>query len=275
MINRSKLKFHESFQPEQSYISKVLILAAEEFKGSKFDISDSTGIPTGMQKGKVEPSIKYANFMGLIDFSIEKGEYSLKLTPLGNEVYSQDRYLHEKLTIWLCHYGITHPTEGAPQWSYLVHRVHPGYLSKLSSEYLLSQAKKVLNVDISFEELFGVVKRSYLDGYFGSLDFLEWGSGISFREAFENQELIYAYGYAILNSWECLLHDKDEITILELQEIIGFGRTFGLNENETDLVLDVLAGEGLLSLNRQLYPPTIIRTAHANDVIANLYSRLL
>ena len=92
MINRSQLKFHETFQPEASYITSILELANINYQGTKYQISDDTGIPTGKQKGKVEPSIKYAAFMDLISYSIDKGEYSLHLTDLGNEIFVQDKY---------------------------------------------------------------------------------------------------------------------------------------------------------------------------------------
>lgn len=275
MISRSQLKFHETFQPELNYISKILCLAAERYKGSKFNISDCTGIPTGKQKGKVEPNIKYAYYMGLIDYFVDKGEYSLSLTPLGEEVFVQDKYLHESLTHWICHYGITRYLEGAPQWSFLVHSAHSGFMSGVSSEYLLAQANKAFGVEMAFEELFGVVKRSYLDGCFRAINYLTWDDNVLFHERPENQELIFAYAYAIINSWKRLIPEKDEITINELQDKIGFGKTFGFNDNETNYVLDILSSEGVLSLNRQLFPATLICTANTNDVISLLYSRLL
>lgn len=275
MINRSQLKFHETFQPELNYISKIMELASDNYKGNKFEISDCTGIPTGKQKGKVEPNIKYASYMGLIDFSFEKGVYSLSLTPLGKEVFVQDRYLHENLTHWLCHYGITRPNSGAPQWSYLVNTVHPGFIQRVTSEFLLAQANKSFGVEISFEELFGVVKRSYIDGCFSSLDYLKWGDNISFIEHTENQELLFVYAYAIIKNWEALLPDKNEITSINLQNIICFGKVFGFNNDDVNSVLDSLSGEGMLMLNRQLFPATIIRTVQAEDVISKLYSRLL
>ena len=76
MIKSSALEFHETFQPELPYIAKILKLASENYSGTKFEISDCTGIPTGKQKGKVEPHIRYARCMGLIDYSIENGVYS-------------------------------------------------------------------------------------------------------------------------------------------------------------------------------------------------------
>ena len=120
MTNKSSLEFHETFKPEIPYISKILKLASEKYSGTKYEISDISGIPTGEQKGKVEPHIKYASFMGLINFSCDKGIYVLSLTPLGEEVFVQDPYLHEDLTLWICHYCMTRKNFGAPQWSYLI-----------------------------------------------------------------------------------------------------------------------------------------------------------
>ena len=40
-------------------------------------------------------------------------------------------------------------------------------------------------------------------------------------------------------------------------------------------VLDELSDEGVIAVNRQLFPTTIIRMATSDDIIARLYSRLL
>ena len=79
----NNLMFHETFQPELTYISKVLELAVAGERGDKFQISALSGIPTGEKKGKVEPHIKYAKYMGLVDYRVEKGIYTLSATKLG------------------------------------------------------------------------------------------------------------------------------------------------------------------------------------------------
>lgn len=275
MINRSQIKFHETFQPETSYITSILELADSNYQGTKFQISDQTGIPTGKQKGKVEPSIKYAAFMGLIRFSLEKGVYSLSLTDLGNEVFAQDKYLHEDLTKWLCHYNITRPKLGAAQWAFIVHDAHCGYTQSLSSEHILKKANQEFELSVSFEEMFGVVKRSYMDGFFSSLNYLEWDEILSFTEHMETPELTYVYGYALLDSWDSLLPSKHEITMTEIEEILGLGKVFGLPPDEVNCVLDSLADEGLVVMNRQLFPASVIRMSEAKEVVSYLYSRLL
>lgn len=275
MINRSLLKFHETFQPESAYLAKILDLASQSYSGTKFEISDITGIPTGKQKGKVEPHIKYASYMGLVDYNVDKGVYHLSLTELGNEVFVQDKFLHETLTQWICHYEISRKDVGAPQWAYIVHNGHSGYYQYNSSSYHLDKANALFSTDIDFEEMFGVVKRSYTDGFFSGINYLKWEDSVEYIEHSENPELVFVYAFAILDSWKRMFPQKSEITITELLEVIEFGKIFNVNEEELDGILDSLCNEGLLRLNRQLYPPTVIATANSDEVICNLYNRLL
>lgn len=277
MIKGSALEFHETFQPELPYIAKILKLASENYSGTKFEISDCTGIPTGKQKGKVEPHIRYARCMGLIDYSIENGVYSLRLTSLGEEVFVQDPYLHEDLSLWLCHYGLTKRNSLAPQWEYLAHYVHPGYGEKISQERMFTLAGTWCDVsqDNMLKKVFSVVKNCYTEGCFQRLDYLEWDGNIEFREHSEKFDLIFVYAYALLESWERVFPDKQEITDFDLKNEIGFDKIFGLNEDECNYVVDSLVYEGFITVNRQLFPATIIRISNSKNVISQMYSRLL
>lgn len=275
MISRSQLKFHETFQPEWPYIAKLLELAEKNYCGSKFDISDITGIPTGKQKGKVEPHIKYAQFMDLIRYEIKRGVYKLFPTSLGQEILVQDRYLHEKVTHWLCHYGISRVDVGAPQWSYIVNCGHSGYGQGNSSEWHLAKANRMFGTDIPFEEMFGVVKRSYTEGCFSDLNYLKWESEFKYVEHNENQELLFVYAYVLFDSWQKRLPERNEITLLDLEKELNFGKIFNLSDGQVDCILMMLCDEGLLTINRQLYPLTMIRTAGIEDIIPRLYDNLL
>lgn len=278
MVNRSQLKFHETFQPEVGYISKILELASVHYRGNKFEISEKTGIPTGRQKGKVEPHIKYAAYMGLIAYDHEKGIFDLKLTDLGKEVYVQDPYLHEELSKWLCHYGISRKGFGAPQWDFLINEAHAGFIRGITMDRLMVQASNVFEGNITFEEAFGVLKRSYLDGFFSSLEYLyinEKTGEIHFSEIPAREELLFVYAYALMSSWNALLPEKQEITLVELNENLSFGKVFGLTDDSIGEVLDEMADEEILSVNRQLYPATVIRMSNAEKLIPRLYSRLM
>lgn len=274
-INRSSINFHETFQPEVAYLAKIVELAKESYFGKKDDISLITGIPTGKQKGKVEPHIKYASYMGLINYSIDKGVYTLSLTELGEEVFMQDKYLHENLTHWLCHYNISRPVLGAPQWNYIVHHGFTGFYQRDTSEHHLNRANKLFETNVSFEEMFGVVKRSYLDGFFSDLNYLNWSDTIEYVEHIERPELLFVYGYALFDLWLSMYPTQKEITFNELTQGMGIGKVFNLGESEVESVLESLADENLIKINRQLYPMTIIMLSSMDDIVPRLYSRLL
>lgn len=275
IINRSQLRFHETFQPETVYIARILELAANHFSGNKYEISEKTGIPTGKQKGKVEPHIKYDTFMGLVDHQCDKGNYTLSLTPLGEVIYYEDRFLHENLTRWLCHYAISRKQAGAPQWTYIVRDGHSGFLSENSTEHHINKANALFGTNVSAEELFGVVKRSYQEGFFSELNYLKWDDYVRYIEHNESPELLYVYAYALLDSWSQLLPNKQEITTIELFHSLQIGEVFNLSEESIDSILNDLEYDGILKTNRQLYPSTIIRFVSEQELLSKLYSRLL
>lgn len=278
MYSRSQLQFHETFQPELGYLAKVLELASENYVGNKYEISEKTGIPTGKQKGKVEPHIRYSAYMGLINYRCEKGVYSLSLSSLGEEIYRQDPFLHEQLSKWLCHYNIVRREKGAPQWSFLVNKVHSGFIQSISSERVMEQFRKQFDGSLSYEEIFGVMRRSYLEGFFKELEYLsvdETSKNMSFQELSARDELMYVYAYAMMDSWEYILPEKTEITLFELLDGLSFGKIFGLADDAVNELLDDMRGEGIVFVNRQLFPTTIIKTTSSNELIAQLYSRLL
>lgn len=277
MIKSKALEFHETFLPETAYIAAILKLASENFSGTKFEISEKTGIPTGKQKGKVEPHIKYAKFMGLTDYTFENSVYSLFLTPLGQVVFAEDHYLHEALSCLICHYGMTRRESGAPQWEFLMHNAYPGLGVELSEERLFTLAGVWCDIpkESMTKKVFSVVKGSYMKGCFEKLNFLTWKKHIVFHEQSERPELIFVYAYALYDSWDRLLPNKREIIVTDMKNVIGFDRIFGFNEDELNSVIDALAFEGILTVNRQLFPATLIRIYDKESILSKLYSRLL
>ena len=274
-ITKSQLNFHETFQPEQTHLSRILQLAGREFSGDKTAISDETGIPTGKQKGKVKPTILYAAYMGLITYEYSKSIYALHLTDAGRVVAENDVYLQEDLTRWLCHYGLSRPDLGAPQWSYLVHNAHCGYLESISQEALMRRATQFFEVDISFAELFSVVRRSYQTGFLSPVDYVQWDDELLYQEHSYSPDLLYLYGYALLDGWRRCYPDQREITVVQIEEQIGLGKIFGLNLNDLNEVLYHLRDYGIVSMNRQLFPGTVIRTMGVGECLSSIYDCLL
>ncbi len=274
-MKSNDLFFHETFQPEIKYISEILRLASDSFYGNKFDISDITGIPTGKEKGKVEPHIRYAKYMGLIDFSYDKGMYTLSLTEIGKEVFFQDRYLHETLSLWLMHYGLS-SNKGAPQWMFLIRSINKGFNSKITSSQYTSQIEKAFEIygnDIS--KYFGVLKNAYISGMFEKLGYLSWDEGIVFNEKYEEYDLAYLYAYILFDSWDYSFPEKNEITFTEIVEELKYGKILGLNDETIDSILNTLEELNVVRINRQLFPVTIIRLIKTQNIIKEMYSLLL
>ncbi len=275
-MDSKNLLFHETFQPEMNYIAKILELAINDYSGDKFHISEITGIPTGKEKGKVEPHIKYCKYMGLIDYAYSNGTYELSATPVGKEVWNQDKYIHEQLTMWLMHYMISRKDKGAPQWVFVDRSLNQGFNSELSSTYVSSSAQKefgIASADVT--KAFGVVKSSYQSGCFSSLNYLDWDAKLKFKEKTEEIEFGYLYAYVLADSWDELFPDKKEITFTDIINTIEFGKIFGLNDEDVDGVLDTLENIGVIKLNRQLYPVTVVRTADKDEILGNIYSLLM
>ena len=277
MINSSELSFHETFKPELIYVAKILKLAMNEYSGTKYEISESSGIPTGDQKGKVIPHIKYAAYMGLISYKLDRGVFYLTPTKLGCEVYDQDPYLREDLSAWICHYNMTKKIGGATQWTYIVHCVHPGFENPITQDRIFNLARSWCDVkeEQMSRKVFSVVKGSYTEGCFEKLNFLSWNNDICFHEQKEKFDMLYVYAYALIDSWQQMFPDKREITDNEMKENLGFPNIFGFNDEECNYVIESLRDEGIITVNRQLYPATIIRTTNIEEIIPNLFSRLL
>ena len=270
-IRRNDIEFHQTFQPTEAYITKIMELAAEQYAGKKEEISSITGIPTGSQKGKVEPHIYYAAYMGLIHFTKSESVYQLSLTPLGEIVMQEDKYLFEDVTKWLCHYHLTEPMTGAYLWAFL-YKVLPFQLDMPVSPELI---KKKSAETFLREYDFGVVKRTYTEGFFKNLQVLEWENALSFQSNIYRNELKYVYAYTLLKSWELIFPSEQELTIEQLMQDLAWGKRFGFDETEMTAVLDELETEEILRLNRQLHPCTVIRISEAKEILSKLYSEII
>ena len=142
----------------------------------------------------------------------------------------------------------------------------------------MEQFRKQFDGNLSYEEIFGVMKRSYIEGFFKELEYLnidEVSKSMSFCEISARDELLFVYAYAMIDSWEYIIPDKTEITLFELLDRLSLGKLFGLTDDAVNDLLDDMSREGIVSVNRQLYPTTIIKTISRNELIAQLYSRLL
>lgn len=266
------VEFHKTFQPQDSYISKIMELACNEYSGTKEEISSLTGIPTGKTSGKVIPHIRYAAFMGFIDYQKNGSVYTLSLTPLGKIVVREDKYLLENVTRLIAHYFITDPENGALIWSFIYRSLPYRIDDSISDSLINSKFSEAFQHD--GKDNLNVVKRSYMEGFWQKLRLINWDSELCLNGQIYNEEYKYLYAYTLLKDWEKYRSNERELTVIQLSDELCWSKRLGFDDTETMNVLDELAAEGIISVNKQLHPCTIVRSECSDNFIDKLYDLL-
>lgn len=266
------LNFHQTFRPEKQYIAAILELAEDATVRTVKEISSLTGIPNGESSGKVEPHIIYATYMGLISYEKKDGGYSLSRTPLGETIYMEDPGLQENLTVLVCHSMMQRDNDGAPLWSTIIKRIMPLYRTGIKKEMLLKELVTPFDGKATTKNIapfFGS-----FDSFFDSMNLLsEEGDSIRINSLQYDKEFIYAYAIAFLTYWNEMYLGQDEITSIQVDEL-HFGEVFGWDMQLEYEVLEHLADKGIIRMNRQLMPYTILKLAEIEDLYCRLFSEL-
>lgn len=272
MASQGNLNFHQTFKPEKQYVGSILDVANNTDSMSVPEISSYTGIPNGKSSGKVEPHILYAKYMGLIEAEKKDGSYILARTKLGNIVYMEDPGIQEDLTILLCHAMMQRNVAGADMWNAVFTKVLPMYRGGMKKELLLKELEQIFEGKAnkkniapffgSYEEMFSTLEILVMDT-----------DSICVNETLYNKEYIYLYAYILFELWDELYIEQEEISSVQLATL-SFGKIFGWDEQREYEVLEHLSDKGIVRLNRQLVPYTILRLTDKDVVMQRLYSEL-
>ena len=272
MASQSNLNFHQTFKPEKQYVGSILDVANNTDTMSVPSISSYTGIPNGKSSGKVEPHILYAKYMGLIEAEKKDGEYKLSRTKLGNIVYTEDPGLQEDLTILLCHAMMLRNVAGADMWNAVFTKILPMYRGGMKRELLLKELEQLFDGKAN-KKNFAPCIGSYED-MFSGINILTMDSEmICINETEYNKEYIYLYAFILFELWDEMYGEQEEISSVQLAAVC-FGKIFGWDEQKEYEVLEQLSDKGIIRLNRQLFPYTILRLTDKDTVMERLYSEL-
>ena len=271
-MSNFNFSFHESFPIQIMYLTEILQLASENYCGSKYDISDLTGIPTGEKSGKVEPHIKYLKFMGLINYEYVASKYQLSLTDLGRVVYEEDKYIMHDLTKKLMHYNLTRNSNGALQWSFLFRDYPYDFNTPISFNKIIDNGK----LKYGKEVYLGPVKGIYTMGDFSSISLIEFeDKNIIFKNCYAYSECNKLYAYTLLKELEELELNENEFTLDKVFQDIKWQKGFGFDYDTALEVLDDLNHMGIIKLNKQLNPTTLIANKNSEDLVDELYDDLI
>lgn len=268
------LDFHMTFAPEREYISRILSFANEN-SGSytKEEISEQTAIPTGKVSGKVEPHIYYTAAMGLITFEKSAGKYKLVLTDIGRMILLEDPYLVENVGKLLMHGLLVDSNSPASLWSYMFNVFFPKVNENFSHDQVTKAVERKFEKKVNLSP-FRTCYTSELS--FESLNLLEIeDNNYSIKPHRMKKEFLYVYAYLLINKWEQVIGERTEITIDEVMDVLHYGKALFWDEKQIRDVLDIMQDAGLIKLNAQLSPITIIKNQNANYCLNKLFSLLI
>lgn len=272
MEKQVNINFHQTFKPEGQYISSILEIADGKSWYSVKDISGITGIPQGVSSGKVEPHISYAEYMGVVKSEKKDRQIQLTRTMLGECVTMEDPGLQELLTKLLLHAMILRQEEGAGMWSSIFRKILPKYYNGIKKEMLILELNQIYDNKVTAKNIapfFG----SY-DDLFSEIGILAVEEDVAIcRSLAYNKEFIYLYALALWAYWEEHYPSQEEISSVQFAEL-RFGKAFGWDAQSEYEVLEHLADKGLLRMNRQLMPYTILKLTNKETLISSLYSEL-
>ena len=275
MAKEFNLNFHQTFPPESSYLSRLFDIVGYNYSMSKEEISELTGIPTGKSSGKVEPMIKYAQYMGLITDEISEGKHNLSLTPLGEIVLAEDMGFQEELTLWLCHARLC-SVNGAPLWYEMIKHVLPKYNYDVKNIYIQDELERVFQ---NKREIHIAPFYSSYANMFKRLKIVEKSEETTtLKNNFLKNEFLYLYAYTVLYEWEALYVDEHNTVLNEITgdefESMMLPQTLGLSETDFEKMLRLLEEHNIIKFNRQLVPYTVIKLANSKEILPLLYSLL-
>ena len=263
------LNFHQTFPPTLEYIGNILDLCDFEKPLSKEEISELTGIPTGKSSAKVEPHIKYAEYMGLIKDLKKDGKHFITATTLGNEIKTQDPGFQESITQLVCHLRLTSIDSGASLWHHIIRDILPNYKNGIDDIVLQDELKKDYGKEINLSPFFSTYRKTLKE-----IDLIKRNKTQTIVNKLSyDKEFLYAYAYSFLFEWEKIFPETDEITSSDLPKL-KFNTAFGWGEQEQFNILELFSEAGIIKLNRQLSPYSILKMEKSEKQIGLIYSLL-
>lgn len=279
--NNKGLDFHQTFKPERSCLSSLMMNLQDCSGKSVQEISKLTGIPTGSSSGKVAPTISYLEYGGLIEEKLVSRKYELSFTRLGETVLNEDPGLMENLTLLLFHCMLARRNKGANLWSFIICDALGRYHGKIKK----SNLSKELDLHFGKNPNMAPFNGTYT-GFLDQIGILKISESdyVLQMQAF-NPEFIYLYGLIFYEYWEDWMSgftdenierlniSSSEITSIQIEET-GFRYPFGWTEREEYQVLEALHDKGIVSLNRQMSPFAVRKLYTKEQMIDMLYSEL-
>lgn len=232
-------------------------------KRSVDELSGLTGIPQGKVSGKVLPHLLYMVQMGLLD------EDRATLSALGNLVYQEDPACRELITQWILHSNLT-SANGADMWHFVYRELLPANGGCISKAFLATKMAERYGEKTRF----AVIESCYNKGLADLMYINSSDKSLAVQTQRIQRDMLYVYAYDMLREWDVLYTLETEITAEQLLKL-QCAACFGLTDMDWFSVLEMMSMKGLIRLNRQLTPYTVIRLTSTQDAMKRIYSLLI
>lgn len=272
---RLACSFHRTFKPERSYLSALLRYAAAGKSGTPADISQSTGIPTGDDSGKVKPIIAYCSGMGLLRYQKTNQTYTFSLTPFGRAVLKEDPVLSEPVTQWLAHLQLCHPKTGADLW----YNIFVEGAEKLGMDFRRQELDKYLRTVYATERsnLIGPVINTYGDeaAFKGAGVLTESKDLIHRAVAPRSVESRRGYAAWLAQLLADFFPDPRNIPVTEWENACGWKRATGWHPSTAADILTDAEQLGVLTVDRHMQPWLVDLRLSPDEVWPTIYDEML
>lgn len=266
------LNFAMTFSPAKELIINLMRVADGEERDEK-EICEFTAMPGGESSGKLRPQLDYAQSMGLLQYTYAKKKYIISKTSLGEKIYDEDFSLDEDMTLELLNYNMSSSTNGTLVWNLLVRKLLSSKVTSYSTIYNYFEAK--YEKDEKSARRIVTPYKSSQNGFFEQIGFLnDEQDGLRIRPLKINKRYVFMYAYTLFSDWDILFGKESELPFSQISDDIQWGQGFGWNDEETFRALQLCEDYGLIRINKQLVPMTIVKNISKDETLRKLFELL-
>tara|TARA_R110001583_G_scaffold154593_2_gene306295 strand:+ start:1185 stop:2051 length:867 start_codon:yes stop_codon:yes gene_type:complete len=287
MLKELPINFHETFLIDLNLIAALI----KEVKGAglllnatKEEVSLLTGIPTGKSSGKVEPMIKYAYAVGLIDFEFKNKVWELKLTQLGEIFYAEDLGFVEPVSLWMSHLMLCRRVNLEPTiigiinpWCHVFSQSNIALGGEFKQEEMIDFISTIQGSNKSIDNFLSLLIRTYTspDSKFFGINILSLnGALIQRNSAPRYSEYFPAYSIFLFSAWDEHLGSDKQIDLDTFLDKIGLLNILNWTKEQSMDWLNWMINKKFLQIDRQTGTALALRTASLDIVIESLYSEV-
>jgi len=228
---------------------------------TNIEIHQATGIGIGKdeRKGKVQPTIDYAIYGGLLALTIEDGRRKLSLTEVGKIVIEKDEWIKNSITQWVLHYHLSREESEAEVWAFFVQEfllVHREFERATFETALLDKfgqrAKlKSMNPGVTLNTY---ISRKGLD----KIHLIRELSKSKYARAQPDIPNAYIVAYILAEIWEKKNVDSLMIEPSTLLERGHLATTMGIAESDLQHWLNRLSAFSVITQMREARPYQVV-----------------